>query len=62
MTKRASTLRDQIATAHPRIVARIADPSAGSVIVILAPHYRLGRSVVAQARAARPGLRGGQRQ
>ncbi len=34
---------DQIQAAHPRIAARIADPHAGSVILILAPHYRLGR-------------------
>jgi DNA replication protein DnaC len=34
---------DQIQAAHPRIAARIADPHAGAVIVILAPHYRLGR-------------------
>lgn len=41
---------DQIQAAHPRIVARIADPSAGSVIVILAPHYRLGRTPQAAVR------------
>jgi len=34
---------DQLQAAHPRIVARIADPHAGSVVAILAPHYRLGR-------------------
>ncbi len=36
---------DQLSGAHPRIVARIADPHAGSVIAILSPHYRLGRMV-----------------
>lgn len=35
---------DQLQAAHPRIVARIADPRAGSVVLILAPHYRLGRT------------------
>jgi len=36
---------DQLQAAHPRIVARIADPHSGSVIAILAPHHRLGRAV-----------------
>ena len=45
---------EQIQAVHPRIVARIADPHAGSVIVILAPHYRLGHSAQPQ-RPARPG-------
>jgi DNA replication protein DnaC len=45
---------EQIQAVHPRIVARIADPHAGSVIVILAPHYRLGRSPEPQ-RPARSG-------
>jgi DNA replication protein DnaC len=40
---------DQLQAAHPRIVARIADPHSGSVIVILAPHYRLGRTVEPKA-------------
>lgn len=34
----------EIQEAHPRIVARIADPHAGTTILILAPHYRLGRA------------------
>lgn len=29
---------------HPRIAARIFDPHAGTAVVILAPHYRLGRA------------------
>ncbi|MCC7364423.1 MAG: ATP-binding protein [Dehalococcoidia bacterium] len=42
---------EQLNKAHPRIVARILDPSAGSVVRILAPHYRLGRSMPANAGA-----------
>ncbi len=34
---------DRLQEAHPRIVARIADPHAGAIVTILAPHYRLGR-------------------
>ncbi|HMO53896.1 MAG TPA: ATP-binding protein, partial [Tepidiformaceae bacterium] len=34
---------DALQTAHPRIIARVADPHAGTILVILAPHYRLGR-------------------
>lgn len=34
---------DRLQEAHPRIVARIADPHAGTVVTLLAPHYRLGR-------------------
>lgn len=34
---------DELQSAHPRIFARIADPAVGTVSVILAPHYRLGR-------------------
>lgn len=44
---------DALQAAHPRIVARIADPHAGTTLVILAPHYRLGRSSEAPP-AARP--------
>lgn len=44
---------DALQAAHPRIVARIADPHAGTILVILAPHYRLGRSSEAPP-AARP--------
>lgn len=36
---------DELRAAHPRIVARIVDPRAGSVVRILAPHYRLGRAL-----------------
>jgi DNA replication protein DnaC len=35
---------DEIQAAHPRIVARIADPHAGVTVFISAPHYRLGRA------------------
>ena len=48
---------EQIQAAHPRIVARIADPHAGSVIVILAGHYRLGHSLAPVARQGRGGRR-----
>jgi DNA replication protein DnaC len=34
---------DRLQEAHPRIISRIADPHAGAVVTILAPHYRLGR-------------------
>ena len=34
---------DELQAAHPRVFARIADPAVGSVCLILAPHYRLGR-------------------
>lgn len=34
---------DRLQEAHPRIVSRIADPHAGTIVVILAPHYSLGR-------------------
>jgi DNA replication protein DnaC len=34
---------DKLQDAHPRIVSRIADPHAGTVVAVLAPHYRLGR-------------------
>ena len=34
----------EIQEAHPRIVARMADPNAGTTIWIRAPHYRLGRA------------------
>ncbi|WP_322819367.1 ATP-binding protein [Tepidiforma sp.] len=36
---------DELQEVNPRIVARIADPRAGAIIVILAPHYHLGRSI-----------------
>jgi len=35
---------EALQAAHPRIVARIADPHAGAILVVLAPHYRLGRT------------------
>ncbi len=34
---------DKLQEAHPRIISRIADPHAGTVVTVLAPHYRLGR-------------------
>jgi DNA replication protein DnaC len=34
---------DRLQEAHPRIVSRIADPHAGTIVAVLAPHYRLGR-------------------
>jgi DNA replication protein DnaC len=34
---------DELQAAHPRVFARIADPAVGTVSIILAPHYRLGR-------------------
>lgn len=34
---------DELRAAHPRIVARVADPRAGMIVTILAPHYGLGR-------------------
>ncbi|MCC6383142.1 MAG: ATP-binding protein [Dehalococcoidia bacterium] len=34
---------DELSAAHPRIVARIVDPRAGTLVAIDAPHYRLGR-------------------
>lgn len=40
---------DRLQEAHPRIVARIADPHAGTVVTLLAPHYRLGRQPEAPA-------------
>ncbi len=48
---------DALQTAHPRIVARVAAPHAGPILVILAPHYRLGRSAEAPP-AARGRYRG----
>ncbi len=47
---------DRLQQAHPRIVARIADPHAGTFVTILAPHYRLGRQ--AEAPSPRPSGRG----
>ena len=47
----------EIQAVHPRIVARIADPLAGAVINILAPHYRLGHSFAAVRPS--PSRRGG---
>lgn len=35
---------DDLLAVNPRIVARIADPRAGVNVVILAPHYHLGRT------------------
>jgi DNA replication protein DnaC len=34
---------DKLQEAHPRIVSRVADPHAGTIVTVLAPHYRLGR-------------------
>jgi DNA replication protein DnaC len=34
---------DRLQEAHPRIVSRVADPHAGTIVTVLAPHYRLGR-------------------
>ena len=34
---------EALRASHPRIAARIFDPHAGTSVVILAPHYRLGR-------------------
>ncbi|WP_322795530.1 ATP-binding protein [Tepidiforma sp.] len=39
---------DALQAAHPRIVARIADPHAGVTVAILAPHYHLGRTAPAR--------------
>jgi DNA replication protein DnaC len=47
----------QLQAAHPRIVARIADPKAGTVVVILAPHYRLGRAPEPRAPSRPPARR-----
>jgi hypothetical protein len=38
---------DKLQEAHPRIVSRIADPHAGTIVTVLAPHYRLGRQAEA---------------
>ncbi len=35
---------EALQAAHARIVSRIADPHSGTILVILAPHYRLGRA------------------
>ncbi|MFQ5381445.1 MAG: ATP-binding protein [Dehalococcoidia bacterium] len=35
--------REQLATAHPRIAARVLDPRQGVTIALIAPHYALGR-------------------
>ena len=40
---------DRLQEAHPRTVARIADPHAGTGVTLLAPHYRLGRQPEAPA-------------
>lgn len=34
---------EALQASHPRIAARIFDPQAGTTVIILAPHYRLGR-------------------
>lgn len=44
---------DALQTSHPRITARIFDPQLGTAVVILAPHYRLGRPVAPPTAAAR---------
>ena len=33
---------DDLVEANPRIAARMVDPTAGAIVTILAPHYRLG--------------------
>ncbi len=38
----------ELQAAHPRVVARIADPHGGALVFIGAPHYRLGRAVETQ--------------
>ncbi|MCX7616676.1 ATP-binding protein [Tepidiforma sp.] len=38
---------EELQAANPRIVARIADPRAGAVLAIIAPHYHLGRGAAA---------------
>jgi len=38
----------ELQAAHPRVVARIADPHGGAIVFIGAPHYRLGRAVEAK--------------
>lgn len=49
---------DALQAAHPRIIARVADPHAGAILVILAPHYRLGRTAEAPSSPRRGGYRG----
>lgn len=44
----------ELGAMHQRIVARIADPHAGAMVNILAPHYRLGHSLTAKAPQAPP--------
>lgn len=44
---------DDLQDAHPRIVARIADPRAGMIVTILAPHYGLGRMTPSRSRSRR---------
>lgn len=48
---------DTLQAAHPRIVSRIADPQAGTTLVILAPHYRLGHGSAPPAAPPRAGGR-----
>jgi DNA replication protein DnaC len=45
----------ELQAAHPRVVARIADPGHGGIVYIAAPHYRLGR---VNERPAVPARRG----
>ncbi len=45
---------EELQSANPRIVARIADPRAGAVIAILAPHYHLGRGAPGPSPARPP--------
>lgn len=44
---------EELQAVNPRIVARIADPRAGAIIVILAPHYHLGRGAGGPPRPSR---------
>ncbi|MGI8925915.1 MAG: ATP-binding protein [Tepidiformaceae bacterium] len=40
----------ELSGAHPRLVGRLWDPHAGSVITVLAPHYRLGTRIIEEGR------------
>lgn len=44
----------ELGAVHQRIVARIADPHAGALVNIIAPHYRLGRSLAPRHPAPAP--------
>jgi DNA replication protein DnaC len=45
---------EALQSTHPRIAARIFDPHAGTAVVILAPHYRLGRAAAPPQIPRRP--------